>query len=280
MSQVDRHKDRVVQIDFYSHQDLQKLVLSKKYTLALITENKTLGTLNGYPVQLESPCVLCLQDNDDLKIDSKINASVFCFDPIFLETVRVSQLKDINVPNTPHIKKGLSLFAGHDRIISLDAKIYPKFLQWFFTMGMEVSAQSDDLWVCRIKQYLIQIFNLLLQLKESHPQSAIDIALKFIHMNYSQPIKLDDLTDLVHLNRVSMNEQFKQRVNQTAMQYLLSYRLSIAEQMLTHTGMTLNDIALATGFEYDTYFMKQFRQHKGMSPTQYRNVSREVAVQQ
>lgn len=99
-------------------------------------------------------------------------------------------------------------------------------------------------------------------------------------MNYSQPIRLDDLTDLVHLNRVSLNEQFKQRVNQTAMQYLLSYRLNIAEQMLTHTGMTLNDIALATGFEYDTYFMKQFRQRKGMSPTQYRNISREVAAQQ
>ncbi|QFR70600.1 helix-turn-helix domain-containing protein [Companilactobacillus paralimentarius] len=146
-------------------------------------------------------------------------------------------------------------------------------------MGMEVSAQSDDLWSV-VSTVLIQIFNLLLQSKESHSQSVIDIALNFIHMNYSQPIRLDDLTDLVHLNRVSLNEQFKQRVNQTAMQYLLSYRLNIAEQMLTHTGMTLNDIALATGFEYDTYFMKQFRQRKGMSPTQYRNISRKVAAQQ
>lgn len=280
MSQIDRHKKRIVQIDFYSHQKLRELSLSKKYTLVLITENEALGVLNGYPIQLKAPCVLCLQDNDDLKVDSEINASIFCFAPIFLETVRVSQLKDINVPNTPHIKKGLSLFEEHNRVIPLDTKVYPKFLQWFFTMGMEVSAQSDDLWVCRIKQYLIQIFNLLLQSKESHSQSVIDIALNFIHMNYSQPIRLDDLTDLVHLNRVSLNEQFKQRVNQTAMQYLLSYRLNIAEQMLTHTGMTLNDIVLATGFEYDTYFMKQFRQRKGMSPTQYRNISREVAAQQ
>lgn len=280
MSQVDRHKKRIVKIDFYPHQNLQSISLNKKYILALITDKKALGTLNGFPIQLEAPCVLCLQDSDCLQVESEISASVFCFDPFFLETVRVSQIKDINVPNTPRIKKGLSLFEGHDRIISLDSEIYPKFLQWFFTMGMEVSAQSDDLWVCRIKQYLIQIFNLLLRLNESHPKSAIDTALKFIHTNYSQPIKLDDLTELVHLNRVSMNDQFKKRVDQTAMQYLLSYRLSIAEQMLTHTGMTLNDIALATGFEYDTYFMKQFKKRKGMSPTQYRNSSRELALQQ
>lgn len=285
MPQVDRHKHRQVEIEFDANQKFLDLPQTDRHTLILITQGEVSGKINGYPIKLAAPCVLCVKDGDQLtwKKVQDLAASSFSFNPLFLNTVRLSQKTDLNVPNTPKIKEGLSLFENNDAhvgAIKLDATLYPKFLQWFFTLGMEVNAQSDDLWVCRIKQYLIQIFNLLKQLEEDNQNSAIDQALKFIHSNYPNSIRSEDLTELTHLNRVSLNEQFKQRVDQTAMQYLLSYRLNIAEQMLTHTGMSLNDIALATGFEYDTYFMKQFKQHNGMSPTQYRNVTREIAAVQ
>lgn len=32
--------------------------------------------------------------------------------------------------------------------------------------------------------------------------------------------------------------------------------------LLTHTGMKLDEIARDTGFEYDTYFIKQFQADK------------------
>ncbi|GEO77815.1 hypothetical protein FD29_GL000400 [Companilactobacillus mindensis DSM 14500] len=285
MPQVDRHKNRQVEIEFDANQKLLNLPQDARHTLILITQGEVLATVNGHPINVNPPSVLCIKSGDQLKWKKVKNlaASSFSFNPLFLNTVRLSQKTDLNVPNTPKIKEGLSLFennADHIGLIKLDDELYPKFLQWFFTLGMEVQAQSDDLWVCRIKQYLIQIFNLLKQLEKDTQNSAIDQALRFIHSNYPSPIRSEDLTDLTHLNRVTLNDQFKQRVDQTAMQYLLSYRLNIAEQMLTHTGMSLNDIALATGFEYDTYFMKQFKQHNGMSPTQYRNVTREIAAAQ
>ena len=56
---------------------------------------------------------------------------------------------------------------------------------------------------------------------------------------------------------------------------LMSYRLKVAENLLTHTDMSLNEIAHATGFEYDTYFIKQFTAKRGMTPTEFRNTSRE-----
>ena len=283
MSQIDRHKNRQVEIEFNAQEKLSQLPHKTRHTIVLVTQGGAFAKLNNYPLKLQKNSVICLKDGDIFQVITEKNlvASSFSFNPIFLNTVRLSQTTDLNVPNTPRIKSGLSLFENnihHTGLIQLTSDIYPKFLQWFFTLGMEVSAQSDDLWVCRIKQYLIQIFNLLKQLEQDQADSAIDKALKYIHINYSSPLRLQDLLDLTHLNRVSLNEQFKQRVDQTAMQYLLSYRLNIAEQMLTHTGMTLNDIAWATGFEYDTYFMKQFKNHQGMSPTQYRNLTREIAA--
>lgn len=282
MPQVDRHKNRQVDIEFNPTQNLKQLPIKSRHSLVLLTQGQVSFTLNGFPCNLQAPNIICLKDGDNLTVtDSKnLVASSFSFNPLFLNTVRLSQTRDISVPNTPRIKEGLSLFennAQHIGTIALTSDIYPKFLQWFFTLGMEVNVQSDDLWVCRIKQYLIQIFNLLQKLEQDTQTSAIDQAIKYIHLNYANQIHSEDLTDLTHLNRVSLNNQFKQRVNQTALQYLLSYRLNIAEQMLTHTGMSLNDIAFATGFEYDTYFMKQFKQKTGMSPTQYRNITREIA---
>lgn len=285
MPQVDRHKPRQVDIEFDANQKLLNLPQPDRHTLILITQGEGTGTINGYPIEIKPANVICIKDGDQLtwKNIKHLAASSFSFDPAFLNTVRLSQKTDLNVPNTPKIKEGLSLFENNDShigSIQLDTTIYPKFLQWFFTLGMETQAQSDDLWVCRIKQYLIQIFNLLKQIEQDTGDSEIDQALKFIHTNYPNSIRSDDLTELTHLNRVSLNEQFKQRVNQTALQYVLSYRLNIAEQMLTHTGMSLNDIAIATGFEYDTYFMKQFKAHNKMSPTQYRNITRQIAAAQ
>lgn len=282
MPQVDRHRNRQVPIEFNVNQTLDVLPPKNRHAIVLISQGDGTVKLNNYPLTLKEHSVICLKETDQIEISEQENLVIttFTFDPIFLNTVRLSQTKDINVPNTPKIKEGLSLFENnsqHHGFIELGSQVYPKFLQWFLTLGMEIQAQSDELWVCRIKQYLIKIFNLLKELELDQQHSPIEKALQYIHLNYTNPIHVEDLTELTHLNRVSLNDQFKQRVNQTALQYLLSYRLNLAEQMLTHTGMTLNDIALATGFEYDTYFMKQFKQHQGMSPTQYRNITRKIA---
>ena len=88
---------------------------------------------------------------------------------------------------------------------------------------------------------------------------------------------LEDLTKCAHLNRVSLNKIFQELCGLTAIGYLLEYRLKVSETLLTHTEMSLNEIARATGFEYDTYFIKQFISKKSMTPTNYRNASREFA---
>ncbi|WP_339265059.1 helix-turn-helix domain-containing protein [Paenibacillus sp. FSL K6-1330] len=56
--------------------------------------------------------------------------------------------------------------------------------------------------------------------------------------------------------------------------------LKVACDLLTHTGMKLDEIARATGFEYDTYFINQFTVKKGISPTKYRNITRKFATTQ
>ncbi len=90
---------------------------------------------------------------------------------------------------------------------------------------------------------------------------------------------MEDITQCAHINRVSLNKMFQGRCGYTAVGYLLAHRLKVPCELLTHSAMNLNEIPRATGFEYDTYFMKQFTSKKGVSPTTYRISSRKKAVQ-
>ena len=47
-----------------------------------------------------------------------------------------------------------------------------------------------------------------------------------------------------------------------------------AAELLRNTNDSITDIAIACGYENDTYFMRQFKQSKGCTPTEYRRRSK------
>ncbi|MGG3280974.1 helix-turn-helix domain-containing protein [Paenibacillus solani] len=282
MPQVDRHKNRTVNIEFTAVEDFSKLPYPERLTLILITSGSISGSLNKRPVSISAPAFLCLAEDDEMKVLEKHNvaAQSFRFHLEFLNTITLSDTQDYYLPTGPSIQTGLSLFQRDDPYIAvpyITEKAYPLLFEWFFILGMEVHAQSDASWVCRVKKYLIQILGLLEDLNRNSEQSPVDSVLEYIHTNYSRKLSLDDLTNCAHLNRVTLNKLFQERCGHTAMGYLFSHRLKVASELLTHTGMKLNEIARATGFEYDTYFIKQFTAKKGISPTKYRNITRTFA---
>lgn len=282
MPQFDRHKNRTVNIEFVTAEDFNALPYEERFTIIFVTEGSITGILNERPMKISAQGVLCLSKDDTIKILEKKNVSAqsFSFHTDFLNSTRLSEKQD-NVSTKLRIQTGLSLFSRdstHTGISLVTVKAYPQLFEWFFVLGTEVFAQSDALWVCRIKKYLIQILGLLEHLNRQREQSPVDLALEYIYTNYSSKIILEDLTNCAHLNRVSLNKMFRERCGCTAMGYLLLYRLQVAGDLLIHTDMSLNEIARSTGFEYDTYFIKQFTAKRGISPTSFRMISREHAA--
>lgn len=108
-------------------------------------------------------------------------------------------------------------------------------------------------------------------------EDPVSLALSYIYSAYYEKISLEDLTRQACINRVTLNQLFKDRFGCTAMEYLSRYWMEIAAQMLTHTGMKVVEIAEAVGFDYDTYFIRIFTVKKGMSPTSYRQMTRQAA---
>ncbi|GIO83234.1 hypothetical protein J25TS5_01660 [Paenibacillus faecis] len=282
MPQFDRYKNRLVNIEFAPVEDLSHLPYPDRLSLVFVTSGSMRGMLNERPISIAAPCILCIAEEDELKITEEQNvaAQSFHFQREFLNSVPDSETqRDLRM--APRIRTGLSLFQrddAHAGVPRITEKAYPLLFEWFFVLGTEVQAQSDERWRCRIKKYLIQILGMLEDLNRSSEQSPVDLVLEYIHTNYFRKIALEDLTKCAHLNRVSLNKLFQERCGTTAMGYLLTHRLKVAGDLLTHTDMNLNDIARATGFEYDTYFIKQFTSKRGLSPTAYRVASRKLAA--
>jgi len=284
MPQVDRYKERIVNIEFVPVEDFSILPYPQRFTLILITSGSIKGIVNGRPISISAPGILCLAEDAQVQVVEKINvaAQSFSFHSEFLDSITLDETKD-HFPSRPSIQTGLSLFETnnlYNGVPRVTEKAFSIIVEWFFVLGTEVQAQRDALWACRIKKYLIQILGLLEELNQNSEHSPVDVVLDYIHTNYPRKISLEDLTKCVHLNRVTLNKMFQERCGHTAIGYLLLHRLKVASELLTHTDMSLNEIAHTTGFEYDTYFIKQFTARQGMSPTKYRVISRKFSSAQ
>lgn len=285
MGQKDHYKERIVNIDFFTNNLLQELPYPNVYSLVLLTSGTFYGVMNGIPLQCKAPCLLCLNDQDQLIItkEKNVTASTICFDVDFLRTLRISDQKHL-MSTKSSIKNGMTLFERNLPFTKgfhvLTKEVYPKILDCFLIAGSEILIQSDKFWVCRIKEKLITLLMMVFEMEKGNELTPLNKALNYIHTNYSEKITLLDLIKESNLNRDSLNKEFKKSYKCTAMQYLLLYRIKIAKNFLTHTGLSLNEIAYATGFSYDTYFIKQFEKIEHQSPTAFRKLSRKIASYQ
>lgn len=287
MPQNDRHRTRIVPIEFEAHERFEALPRKERVSIVLITNGKVSLFLNGRAVTLNAPCILLLSQYDTVQCieATRLAAKSFSFNPVFMNSaLSFERLKanDFHELEDEHDRNTLNLFlhrdAFYDGIIDLPPKTYLRISEWLAIMGTEVYAQSDGYWTCRIRRYLLQMLYLIedIYMDRETPhtvrreKSPVDILLEYIHVHYADDVSLGSLCELVHTNRTTLNRKFKEQTGTTAMEYLLRYRIKIACTTLSHTNLSLAEIAEAIGFRYDTYFIRQFSAKMGMSPTEYR----------
>lgn len=104
--------------------------------------------------------------------------------------------------------------------------------------------------------------------KKNHKE--IQIVKNFMKINYHKNITLDDLVELVHINKFYLIRIFKQEVGMSPIDYLIHIRIDEAQKMLRNTNIAIADIAHLVGFQSPSHFSKTFRELSNMTPSQYR----------
>lgn len=100
----------------------------------------------------------------------------------------------------------------------------------------------------------------------------ISPALAKIHSAYGEKLKVEELAELCFVSKYHFCRVFKQVMNMTVMQYLIKYRIDMADAMLNSTDKSVGEIIALCGFNDESYFYRCFKRIKGHSPKK-RNVS-------
>lgn len=95
------------------------------------------------------------------------------------------------------------------------------------------------------------------------------LALSFIHRNYKQEISLTDLSDLLDLKPPSVVKLFKDIINRRPMEYINSYRIHCAMELLKDNKSNVTTVAYDCGFSDVSYFSKVFKKYAGRTPREY-----------
>jgi len=125
---------------------------------------------------------------------------------------------------------------------------------------------------------LCTIFGTLIRdglVKIGNCETAEDIArwkklLYYIEEHYSEKITLEMLADAAGLSPKYLCRAFARLTGKTPLAYLNDYRLECACEMLRNTEETILSVAISCGFNDQSYFVKQFRKSKGITPGAYR----------
>ena len=95
-------------------------------------------------------------------------------------------------------------------------------------------------------------------------------AVQYISKNYVNNLTLELVANQVHLNPTYFSTLFKQSTGSSFKEYLNMVRVEESKRLLSNTDYSLIDIAVATGFEDQSYFTKVFKKYTGLTPKQFR----------
>jgi AraC-like DNA-binding protein len=94
----------------------------------------------------------------------------------------------------------------------------------------------------------------------------------YIHQHIYEPEKLKAENIASHFN-ISINyisEYFKKHTQETLQQYVINYKILLAETRLRHSNLRVNEIAAELGFADESHLTKTFKKRKGVSPAVFR----------
>ena len=97
----------------------------------------------------------------------------------------------------------------------------------------------------------------------------INKVFEFVMDNFSNPISLDEVSDIVSMNKTSFCRYFKKRTKKTFTHFLNEIRIGHACNLLTEGSYSISESAYLSGYNSPSHFNKQFHTIKNISPSEF-----------
>lgn len=101
---------------------------------------------------------------------------------------------------------------------------------------------------------------------------------QYIDDNYSKPLKLAELADLVGMSPVAFSRFFRRRTDRTLSDYIVDIRLGHAARMLVDTTKNVSEICYECGFNNLSNFNRTFKAKRNYTPREFRTMFKKNKV--
>lgn len=109
-------------------------------------------------------------------------------------------------------------------------------------------------------------------IQERRSSRPVRVAKEYIARHYMKTLTLEEISKHVHLNASYLSIVFKKETGQNFSDYLTSYRIEMAKNMLRQGDMSIAAISEAVGYADSKYFSRIFTKMVGIKPSAYRTL--------
>lgn len=112
--------------------------------------------------------------------------------------------------------------------------------------------------------------------EDSHPgllrglaDARLAPAIRQIHDDVARPWTVTQLARAAALSRSAFFDRFTRTMGITPMQYLLTWRMALAKDLLRQQDVSLIEVAQSVGYSSASTFSTAFKRHEGQPPSRY-----------
>ena len=106
--------------------------------------------------------------------------------------------------------------------------------------------------------------------KKSTDYKSIVRVIQYIDDNFSQTIKLAELSRLANMSATKLKKLFRQFTGCTITEYILSKKTDYASHLLADSDLPIEELAKKVGFDTVAGFSTSFKKQTGIPPSEYR----------
>ena len=99
-------------------------------------------------------------------------------------------------------------------------------------------------------------------------------ALSYIEQNFQNNITIEDIAAFCGLNRSYFGKIFHDTIGKSPQEFLISYRMTKAAELLKLTSLSIAYIGNAVGYPNQLHFSRAFKNVYGTSPRSWRNTNK------
>ena len=282
---------KVAKIECVRNDRLQNIDIKDKcFLLIILTVGKLEFMVENERLYAAAPAFICFDETADPVLISKQKAQYTCiyFHPEFLnvnmsfELLRKKEYVDIA---STHDLFLLKPFTDKAYVIPITEAPLDKITQAAEFMQEELQNQRDWYWSCRGRSYFMEIiialermygligYGVTHQKSDNTPivkNAKLRDAVLYIESCFDESITLPDIAKAAGMNHTTLTALMKEELGLTAIEYLMKYRVTVAEKQLEFTSVPIKDIANMTGFKTVQHFSRVFKSQIGATPAEFR----------